>query len=134
MAETVLNVVEMPQASVMEDGSEVQLVFKNAAKDAVRLKFAGDRFERFIVRAIQLFTDARNRRLAKGDHLVIHPVPVVAATFEPAVGGAKVILSLRAENGVVYDFSLENDEAQNLRPQLRKAIESAQKQKSQPRQ
>lgn len=128
-----LNVDEMPRASVAEDGSLIQLVFKGPT-GKVTLNFRADKFEQFASRAIQLFTHARNQKLTTGDHLEILPVPAVAAMAQAPVGGSKVIVSFRADNGVPYSFAIDPDESKQLRPQLRTAEESARRQGSQTRQ
>ena len=126
-------ITEMPQASVTEDGDRIELVFKDKDGGEEALQFSSDDFERFISRAVQLVTHAQNQKLSIGDHRAIHRVPVVAAMVDATVGGGKVTLSLRANNGLLYHFALSPDDADGLRPQIFRAVNSARKQASQSR-
>src|SRR4051812_3508194 len=111
-----LNVTDMPRASVAEDGSIVQLTFCGENGEAV-LTFSAERFEEFSQRSIQLFTHARNQRLAIGDHFGIRPVEAVVAVASAPVGGGKVIVGFRGSNDVEYHFAIVPDEARILRTQ-----------------
>lgn len=118
----------MPDTFVAEDAARMELVFEDAAGEQVRLGFSSEQFDLFTNHAIQLFTHVRNEKLAIGDHLEIQPVGVVAAAADSTIGGGKVLLHLRADNGVQYHFALDPDEADALRPQLFRASKSAEKQ------
>jgi hypothetical protein len=134
MMEQKLTVTSMPHAYVAEDASKVEMVFADPTGNTLRLLFESDLFDAFSNRAIQLFTHIRSKKLAMGGHLSVQPVEVVRAAAATTVGGAKVILSLMAENGVPFHFALEPDESRQLRPQMRSAEEKARRQRGQTRQ
>ncbi len=126
-------ITKMPQASVTEDGELIELVFKDQEGVEEALQFSSDDFERFITRAVQLFTHARNQKLSIGDHLAIHPVPAVTTMANTQMGGGRVILSIRADNGIPYHFSISPEEAEALPRQLFRAAKDAKKQASKSR-
>jgi hypothetical protein len=133
MSEGVRNVTGMPRASVAQDASRIELSF-DTDSGPICLSFSSDQFDAFANRAIQLFTHVRSQKLAIGGHLAVQPVPVAAAGAEAVIGGAKVIVTFLAENGVPFHFSLSVEETRKLRPQLRSAEESAAQQRNAPRQ
>lgn len=129
------SVVDMPRASLLQDGSRVQMEFRAADGKRVCLEFEPDHLEIFTARAYDLVAGARNQRLAIGDHFVVHPLGVAAAGANAPIGGhGKVILFLRTDNGVVHHFAMSYEESAKLRPQLRTAEVSAEKQTRQMRQ
>ncbi|MCZ6448340.1 MAG: hypothetical protein O6831_08885 [Alphaproteobacteria bacterium] len=126
-------ITNMPSASVLEDGSVIEMVFADEDGERPPLRFAADDFERFVARAVQLVTEARTQKLASGGHLSIHAVPAVVVTALAPVGGDKVILSVHSDKGLPYHFSLSPKDAEDLRPELFRAAKSAKKQASQSR-
>lgn len=127
-------VTAMPHAHVARDASVIELTFFTSEGANLRLAFASDQFDAFANRAIQLFTHVRSQKLTIGDHLAIQPVPVAKAGAEATVGGAKIAMTLMADNGVPYHFVLEPEESRRLRPLLRSAEENARSQRVQKRQ
>ncbi len=128
-----LNVASMDHVYVSEDGSLVELEFVSDEDTPITLSFDAKRFEGFTTRAVEMFTDARNRRAATTGHLEIRAVVVVAAMAQAPVGGDRVILFLRSDTGFPYHFSLSPKDAEDLRPELFRAAKSAKKQTSQSR-
>ncbi len=126
-----LNVASMDHVYVSEDGSLVELEFVSDEDTPITLSFDAERFEQFATRAVEMFTDARNRRAATTGHLEIRAVAVVAAMAQAPVGGDRVILFLRSDTGFPYHFSLSPKDAEDLRPELFRAAKSAKIQASQ---
>ncbi len=128
-----LKVASMRHAYVSEDGSLVELEFVSEEDTTTTLSFDAARFERFASMAVELFTDARNRRAATTGHLEIRAVEVVALMAEAPAGGGKVILCVRNKLGLPYYFSMSPEDAGKLRSELFRAAKSAKKQASQSR-
>jgi hypothetical protein len=128
-----LKVASMRHAYVSEDGSLVELEFVSDEDATTRLSFDAKRFEQFASRAVEMFTEARNRRAATTGHLEIRAVLVVNATAQAPVGGDKVILFVRSDRGTAYHFAMSPEDAEKLGPELFRAAESAKKQASQSR-
>ena len=126
-----LKVAGMRHAYVSEDGSLIELEFVSEEDTITRLSFDAERFERFASLAVELFTEARNRKAATTGHLEIRAVEVVDSTALAPAGGGKVILSVRNKLGMPYHFSMPPEDAQKLRSELFRAAKSAKKQASQ---
>ena len=132
-ADMVKRIINMPRASVVEDGSLIEMEFADEDDEKLTLSFAPDDFQRFVSRAVQLVTDARIRKFAKGDPLAIHSVVAVEAMAQAPVGGGRVILSVRSDTGLPYHFSISPEDAENLSPELFRAAKSAKKEASKSR-
>lgn len=128
-----MQVVDMPRASFTEDGSVVEMALRTSEDEEVTLRFSTDDFDRFVSRAVQLVNGARNQALSVGDHVRAHIISAIAVAAESPVGGSKVILSIRSDNGLPYHFAVEPDEAEQLRPQLYRAAKSVRRQGTQSR-
>lgn len=115
-----IKVKEMPRASLLEDGSLVELHFKSV-RGPVTLVFAPDDLERFASRSVELIRDAQNRKRARAGHFVSVASDVVVADADAPVGGGKVVLSLRGTNGIIQQFGLTPSQSAELRPQLENA-------------
>jgi hypothetical protein len=126
-------VVSMSRASVAEDGSLIEMELTAKGGQVLVLQFQPDDLDNFVGRASQLFTHARNQMSAKGGHLETRAVGVADAAVTTAVGGSKVILVLRAENELQYQFALDVEVATWLTEELRRAAGLASDQSSQPR-
>jgi hypothetical protein len=133
MSETEFTVADMPHVYVSEDAERVELTFRSDTGNRLRLAFSADEFERLASQAIQLFPHVRNQKQATSGHLGIRAVEVVDGMAEAATGGGKVILGLRGTQGLLYSFAVHPDLSARLRPALRKAEESAKRQKDQTR-
>jgi hypothetical protein len=129
-----INVVEMPRASLLSDGTVVELEFRGADQSTTTLCFTPETLELWAARAVELISHAKNQKLAIGDHRAVHASGVVAATAAAPVGGNKVILSIRGNNGIPVHYALDPEQSEQLRPELRKAEASARAQKTQTRQ
>ncbi len=57
-------VIEMPRASLLEDGSLVELEFKSDDGQPVTLQFYPDDLERWAAVSMELIREAQNRRRA----------------------------------------------------------------------
>ena len=64
-------IIDMPSASVLEDGSLIEMKFTDEGGETQTLSFAPNEFEQFLSRAAQLVTGARSQKLAIGDHFTI---------------------------------------------------------------
>ncbi len=126
-------IVDMPSASVLEDGSLIEMKFTDEGGETQTLSFAPDDFERFLSRAVQLVAGARSQQLAIGDQFAIRAVAAVAVTAQAPEGGGRVILSVRSDMGLPYHFSLSPEDAENLRSKLFRAVKSAKNQASKTR-
>ena len=128
-----IEITSMPRASFIEDGTVVEIVLATKEGQNLTLSFATNDFDRFVGRAAQLVTGARNQTPASGGHLEVPTVRAVAAMANAPAGGGKVILSVRSDTDLPYHFALEPEEAEQLRPQLHRAARSAKKQASKTR-
>lgn len=127
-------VTKMPRASVLEDGSLIEIAFLGENGEDVLLSFTADELDKFIGHVAQLVFQARNQIHAKSGHHGVQALLVAKASAGSATGGDKVILSLRASRGLPHHFALSPEESANLRPQMRKAEQSAKEQASRTRQ
>jgi hypothetical protein len=125
--------MSMPRASVTEDGSLIEMELAAQGGQVLVLQFQPDDLDNFVGTASQLFTHARNQMSTKASHLETRAVGVADAAVTAAVGGSKVILVLRAENGLQYQFALDVEVATWLTEELRRAAGSASVQSSKPR-
>jgi len=132
--EVKVRVTKMLRASVREDGSLIEIGFLGENGEDVLLSFAGDELDKFIGHVAQLVFQARNQMHAKFGLQGVQALRVAKAAAGSATGGDKVILSLRASRGLPYHFALSPEESANLRPQMRKAEQSAKEQASRTRQ
>jgi hypothetical protein len=123
----------MPVLGVAEDGSWLQMRFNLSAGAPVTLRFQTEQIESFIGKASQMVNQARSRRSTTSGHLAIQPVAVEAAAAQSPVGGGRVVLSLRAANGVPYHFAIHEEESRSLRIQMEAAEESSRAQSQQGR-
>ncbi len=126
-------IIDMSSASVLEDGSLIEMKFTDEGGETQILSFAPDDFERFLSRAVQLVTGARSQKLAIGDQFAIRAVAAVAVTAQAPEGGGTVILSVRSDAGLPYHFSLSLEDAKNLQRELFRAVKSAKNQASKTR-
>ena len=126
-------ITNMTAASVLKDGSIIEMVFADEDGEIPSLRFTAEDFERFVARAAALVTKARIQRQGTGGHLAIHAVAAVNVMAEAPVGGDRVILSVLGDTGLPYQFSLSPKDAEDLRPELFRAAKSAKKQASQSR-
>ena len=127
------NIKQMPRASLLSDGSRVELEFEDDAGERVTLNFETNDFERFVSRAVQVVTGARSQKLSIGDHLAIHTIRAVEAAAEAPIGGGGIALLIRADNGLPYLFGLPPAVAKSLRPTLNAAIKKEAQQAKQSR-
>ncbi len=121
-------VIDMPRTSVTEDGkiSEMELLNDDGSKQTIR--FSPSTFQTFVSRTFQLFANEKVKRGSASGHTESQPIPVSATMAQEAVGGEKVILSVRMDNGLPVDFSLDAAESEELHRQLGKAVKKARKQ------
>jgi hypothetical protein len=129
-----INVTAMPRASLLSDGSIVELEFKGADESVTTLCFTPEALENWAAKVMELVSHAKNQKLSIGDHFSVQASEVVAVTAAAPVGGSKVILAIRPSNGIVMHYALQPEQSEQLRPELRKAEASAKFQKAQTRQ
>ena len=126
-------VVSMPMAAITEDGSEIQITLESDAGTRTELRFKAEDFEWFMGKATQLAMGARGRKLTIGDHFAVQAVVVEDGGAQAPVGGGKVILALRSDTGLLFQFSLLPAFADRLRAELYQAAKRAAKEKAKPR-
>ena len=100
-----ITVTNMPRASHLADGSMVEMEFAGANGEKFALRFSPDKLESFVAQAMQLLFSARSQKPSKGDHLSIQPQTVVAVEAQAPAGGGKIILVVRATNGIPVYYS-----------------------------
>jgi hypothetical protein len=129
-----IKVSEMPRASLLEDGTFLEMEFKGSGGERVALGFDPSALDAFVSQVLQITREARTRRATSAGHLALQPLAAVAGMAEPAVGGKAVLVGIRTDNGQLYPFALQAEQADELRNQLVGAIASARKQARQTRQ
>ena len=129
-----IKVIEMPRASLLEDGTYVEMEFKGEGGEKVTLGFSPDRLDSFVNRAHQLTHEARIQKAITIGHVDVKPLPVATSMAEAAVGGKAVIVGFQTQNGQRYHFALLPDEATILQNQLVGAVAKAKKEAKQTRQ
>ena len=131
-----IKVVAYPRASVLLDGSLIELELGDQDKERVTLQFAPEDLDRFLARAIHLIAEARNRKHAKLGH---SGVPVLAtaaagAGAGPAEEGSQVVVFLQTNTGTKFHFVLPTHAAETLAGNITAAVASAREQAAQTRQ
>lgn len=121
----------MPLASLLEDGSYIEMEFKGEDGQSITLGFQFGQFKTFMSMAHQLVHEAEIRKAARAGHLEVQPLAVVASGAQEAVGGAAVIAFFRTDNGQIYHFALAPGEATILQNQLVGAVTKPRKQAKQ---
>ena len=124
----------MPRASVLEDGTYVEMVFEAEDKREMTLGFDPERLLAFTTHVNELTHEARTRKAASAGHYAVQALPVATAGAQQAEGGSAVILSFRTDNGQVYSFAMPLKDANGLRNEMTSAISAARKQARQTRQ
>jgi hypothetical protein len=123
-------VTDMLGASVTEDGQVAEMELLNSDGLMQVIRFSPTLFISFVNRVFQLFANERIKMGLQSGHIESQPIPVSVAVAQETVGGEKIILGVKMENGLPVDFSLDSSEAEILHKQLGKAIKKANKQKS----
>jgi DNA-binding protein YbaB len=129
-----MKVTAYPKASVLQDGSLVEIELQGADKERVTLQFDPEALDRFLARATRLIADARNKKHAKSGHPGSPALAAVAAGAAPAVGGSHVVVFLQTNTGTEYNFGLPTDGAEQLAQYVASAVADARKQAAQTRQ
>jgi hypothetical protein len=119
-----IEVAGMPRASLYDDGSGVELEFQTTS-GPVTLVFAPEALERFASRAVDLVRSAQNHRHAKSGHAVLHASEVTAVRVGAPVDGGRVLLTVRGTNGIDLHFAIPIPLAEQLKPDLWKAVSDA---------
>ena len=115
----------LPRVSVEEDGTLIELEFKNDSGKKQVLRFSPDRFEQLIGRAAQTVADARNRTSATSDPPVVHVVEVAGVELTVAADGSRVILTFESPTGLPFHFSVAPEQIEELLPFLSSAANNA---------
>jgi hypothetical protein len=131
---TKMKVTDYPRASVLQDGSLIELEMKDATKQSVVLQFDPDALDGFVSRIIQLLADARNQKHAKSGHPGISALAAAAAGAGPVAGGTHVIVFLKTNTGTEFHFALPTRGAEQLSEHIAAAVASAREQAGQTRQ
>jgi hypothetical protein len=128
-----IQVTDMPRASLVEDGSLVQMEFKTDG-EPITLEFDPDKLEQWAARTLELIRTAQTHKRASGGHFEVQASEVVAVEIAPAVGGGKVILGITGTNGIPQRFAFPLRAIDPLRTDLKRAAIKAFRQGSQTRQ
>jgi hypothetical protein len=116
-----LSVTSITEAAVAEDFSFVTLVFSTGGGSSLRLRVDAAKLSEIVSRLSQLVTYVQSRTLSKGDHFVSHALDATDATAAPVANSKKLILSVKSEKGVVFEFALELSVARRLREEMQDA-------------
>ena len=132
MSEDILEplVTEMPRASVTPDGSIAVMEMRLSDGSSQTLRFSPKTMMSLVNRVFELFVNQMLQTAKASGHLEVQPLPAVATSAQEAVGGEKVILSVRMETGLPVSFSVDPAEAEELHRQLGKAVKKARRQSS----
>ena len=129
-----IKVVAYPRASVLLDGSLIELELGDQDKERVTLQFAPEDLDRFLARAIHLIAEARNRKHAKLGHSGVPVLATSAAGAGPAEEGSQVVVFLQTNTGTKFHFVLPTHAAETLAGNITAAVASAREQAAQTRQ
>ena len=131
---TKMQVIAYPRASVLQDGSLIEMELQGPDKERVTLQFEPADLDRFLSRSIHLIAEARNRKHAKLGHSGVPVLATAAAGAGSAEGGSHVIVFLQTSTGTKFHFGLPTHAAETLAGHLTAAIVLAKKQAAQTRQ
>jgi hypothetical protein len=132
--EFLFSISKLSAASVAEDLSFVNIEFETEDGGKVGFRMLPMDADQIAGKLSEFVLFIRSRTLTKGDHLAVHASEAADLTAGAAAGGDKVILSVKGNNGIVNHFAVPIEVAARFRPELRQAVQSAEKQRKQTRQ
>lgn len=115
-------------AEVAPNQSSVDVRFSMNGGAGLTLRMSAHVLEDSLAKLTQLNLFLQSRTPTSTGHLAVRPVDAVDATAAAAGGGAKVILSIKGRNNIDNHFAVDVSVAKRHLSELRKAIESADKQ------
>ncbi len=126
----------MIEGAIAEDLSAVEATFSTDSGRPLVCQFQPDLLYSIVGRLAQLVAVVRSQTIKTGDHFEVRGEPVVDAAVRAPIGGGNstVILKLKIDNDLFYDFSLPLEIASKLRLEMQAAEESAGRQSKQTRQ
>ena len=127
-------VTSIPRSFMTEDASMVQVHFSRLSGEPLVLQIGANHFPRIVSRLTELLAGLTIRRGTKAGHLEIPAANAQAVTAQAPVGGGKVILSLRTDNGLMHHFALSPDQTEAIRAELAEAETKARDEGGQTRQ
>jgi hypothetical protein len=127
-------VVGLTGASFAEDFSFVDVRFAMEQNAGLTLRMTPSNLSQVTSKLNEFLSFIQSRTLTKGDHFAVHASEAVDVTAGAAAGGGKVILSIKGTNNVVSNFALPVAIVARFRPELRQAVQSAERQSKQTRQ
>jgi hypothetical protein len=128
------SITKLSTASVAADLTFVDLEFETDDGHKVVFQMRPINADEIVSKLSEFIFFIRTQTLAKGDHFAVHASEAVDVTASAAAGGDKVILAVKGSNGLLNHFALPVDVATRFRPELRQAVQSAEKQRRQTRQ
>jgi hypothetical protein len=98
------------------------------------LRLSTESLEQITSKLSEINLHLQSRSATSTGHLAVHASEAVDVTAGAPAGGGKVILSIKGSNNVVNHFALPVAVAARFRPELRQAVQSAERQGKQTRQ
>jgi hypothetical protein len=129
-------IIGMIEGAIAEDLSAIEATFSTEDGQSLACQFQPNLLYSIVGRLAQLVALVRSQTLNRGDHFEIRGEPVVDAAVRAPIGGGKgtVILKLKIDNDLFYDFSVPLEIASKIREEMQAAEESAGQQSKQTRQ
>jgi hypothetical protein len=127
-------VTKLTSGSFAEDFSFVDIKLEIKQGGTLSLRMNPADFSQITSKLSELLAFIQSRTLTKGDHFAVHASEAVDLTAGAAAGGSKIILSIKGTNSVVNHFAVPVAVAARFRPELRQAVQSAERQSKQTRQ
>lgn len=126
----------MIEGAIAEDLSAIEATFSTESGETLACEFQPNLLYSIVGRLAQLVALVRSQILKSNDHFEVRGEPVIDAVVRAPVGGGNgtVILKLKIDNDLFYDFSLPLEIAAKLREEMQAAEESAGQQSKQTRQ
>lgn len=118
-------VVSIPHTFVTPDGSRAEMVLQYSNNKQQTVRFSPKTFFDLLSRTFQLVLNQHIQTATARGHVEMDPIPVSTTMAQETVGGEKIIVSVRMQNGLPASFSVEPKEAEELHKQLGIAIEKA---------
>src|ERR1700730_14075597 len=103
---TKMKVTGYPRASVLQDGSLIEMDLQGSGEERVTLQFDPEALDQFLARSIQLIADARNQKHAKSGLPGVPALAAAAAGAGPVAGGNHVIVFLKTHTGTEIHFDI----------------------------
>jgi len=122
---TQIKVVACSGATVLEDGSLMEIELEGHDKQRIALQFDEETLDQVLGRSIQLSADARNKKHAKAGLPGIPALPAAAAGAGPNANGSHVILVLKIHTGTEFHFALPTHGAEQLAKHIMAAVAAA---------